>query len=131
MNVFLEELGFVFLIDLVLWGLILIIPPIVIRVNRIKYFSVSPWGMAFLNIIIVVRDRESEPLLRHEIRHVQQQQLYSPIGMALVILFHYTWLFLKHHSIRSVYLNSFLERQANEAMQKTSALPKILYVNRK
>ncbi len=129
MNFLVEELLIIMVLNLLLWGMILIVPPIVIRVKRIKYPKFTPWGLSVLNLIFVVREKESEPLIRHELAHVRQQQLFSPFGMAILMLVHYSWLFIRFRSSKLVYAHSVFERLANEAMSENGPLPNIFYIN--
>jgi hypothetical protein len=125
------ELELVLFINLLLWAFILMVPPIVIRVNRIWYFKVRPSGMAFLNIILIKKDHFSEPILRHELEHVRQQRLFSPLGMSLLMLAHYGWLLIRYRSLGEVYKRSWLEKRANTAMAGVGKLPCILFIGRK
>lgn len=126
-----EDLETILFIDLVLWAFVLLVPPIVIRTKRLWYFRARPSGMAFMNIILIKRDAYSERILRHELEHVKQQRMFSPFGMALFIILHYGWLLLRYRSFRETYKRSWLERKANEAMDKTGDMPFVLSFGKK
>ncbi|NUN09978.1 MAG: hypothetical protein HUU54_12475 [Ignavibacteriaceae bacterium] len=126
------EIQVVLFLNLLMWGYVLIFPPVIVFVDEIRLLKLRPWGMALLNIIVIRRDRYSEPLLRHELEHVRQYRLFSPVGLALFILVHYTYLFIKYRSFALVYKYSLLEVWATNKMYDTSSpLPYIKQYNKR
>ncbi len=125
------EVCVVFMINLFMWGVILILPPIVIIRDEIKLFKLHPLGMTFLNIILITGKYNTKAVLKHELEHVRQHRIFSPVGLAIFILFHYSYLYYKHRSFSLVYKNSILEKWANEKMYSPGELPRyILYIDR-
>lgn len=132
MEWFLLELQTVLVINLLLWGCLFIFPPVVIFVDELKVLKLRPWGLALLNFIFIRRDRYSESILRHELEHLRQFRLFSPVGLSIFILFHYGHQFAKYRSFVLVYRNSILEKWANDKMNDFSTpLPKIIFLNKR
>lgn len=119
-----SELSIVLILNLLLWGFILAVPPLVFVMEKLWYFGARPAGLAFLNIIFIKRSHYSEAVLRHELAHVRQQRMLSPVGMALVMIVHYVCLLCKYKSIAGVYRNSWFEKQANAAMYQNAKIPR-------
>jgi hypothetical protein len=111
-----------------LWIVQWVIPPIVIKVDKILFIDQAQ-GLTFLIFIFVKRVTYSEPVLRHELEHFRQLKLYSPFGMALMLAVYYLLLLLKHRAFSVVYRESIFEKSANRAMRSTDPLPRMIYFN--
>lgn len=118
------EILYLLIPNLVLWLYVWIVPPIVIRVEKLRYFGVDAFGMNILNFIILTEKGDTESVFRHEYEHLRQQQIFSPMGLALVILFHYGYLYIRYRSFAEVYRRSFIEKWANDKMYDSGPLPK-------
>lgn len=114
------ELKAVLLVNLLAWSVLLILPPVVILVEEIKLLHLRPQGMAVFFCIIIKRSSYSDAVVRHELEHLRQMRLFSPIGLAVFILFHYGYLYLRYRSFAMVYSQSLLEKWANDKMYNTA-----------
>lgn len=131
-NPLLFECAFVAILNFILWLYIAVCPVIVIRVEMIRLFRLHPLGLTFLNIVFIAETWNEDFVLRHELAHVRQQRLYSPLGMALLIFFHYLYLLLKHRETRAVYRHSLFEKEANRrAADRSLPLPRMIVVNKR
>ncbi len=127
-----NELFWLLIPNVILWLYVWIVPPVVIRVNRIKYFGVHPLGLNILNFIVITERGDSPYVIRHEYEHIRQQRWFSPLGLAVIIFFHYGYLYVRYRSFSEVYRRSFIERQANKMMYETDSLPRrIIQLGRK
>lgn len=119
-----NELFWVLIPNLILWLYLWIVPPVVIRVNRIRYFGLKVSGLNILNFIVITEPGDNPYVIRHEYEHLLQQRRFSPLGLAIIILFHYGYLYLRYRSFGEVYRRSWIEQQANRMMYNTESLPK-------
>jgi hypothetical protein len=127
------ELGAAVAICLILWALVFIAPPVVIKVDRL-YAGAT--GLALPVFIFVVGDSNDE-VLRHELAHHRQMRRYSPLGVALFLG---AWYGLglarrrRHHSSLQDAFNELwdrnpLEKQANKAMKEDTPLPRRITID--
>lgn len=122
------ELLLVIIPNFILWGLLLIFPPVAIIVRAIPGLK-NARGLSFLNFIIITEDCISRGegyvnmVLKHEYTHFTQQRIFSPMGLSLILLIHYLWLFIRYRSILAVYQHSFIERWANRKMYDREPVP--------
>lgn len=107
---------------IITWLLQWIIPPIVIKVNSI-FNSNKFSGLCFLFFVFIRRDKYSDSILRHEFAHYRQQRYFSPMGLALFLFIHYTYLIIKHRSLSAAYQKSIIEKHANDEMKLNKPLP--------
>lgn len=126
------ELLFVIIPNFILWGLLLIMPPVAIRVKSIFGLQ-NARGLSFLNLIFITDDcmKRGEGyvnmVLKHEHTHFMQQRIFSPLGLSLILLVHYLWLFVRYRSVMAVYQHSFIERWANRKMYDPEPVPRELF----
>jgi hypothetical protein len=84
-------------------------------------------------LILIRPEGFTESVLRHELEHQKQMKLYSPVGVAMFLLWYYFSGALRGR-LRSGRWPDFwelwsmnpLEIEANKAMLKTDPLPKLL-----
>lgn len=117
------ELEFIFFLNLLLWAFVLLVPPVVVFSEYILTPKLNASGVSIFSFVVIKQGHFSEEILRHELRHHRQQQLFSPFGLAIVLLFHYGYLYFKHRNVLAVYRHSLIEKQANEAMKEEYPLP--------
>lgn len=121
---FVLKISFIF--NLFLWGLLLIFPPIIVPVKSIFHTGLRALGMSVLNFIFLKHGYIREPILRHELAHFRQLQLFSPFGITLIAFFHFLFLFIRYRSSLLVYQHSAFEKHANSKMYDSTELPGVL-----
>lgn len=129
MNIFSSELMLIIIPNFILWGMLLILPPVAVKVKTILGMR-NARGLSFLNLIFITEDSIGRGegyvnmVLKHEYTHLTQQRIFSPLGLAVILLFHYLWLFIRHRNIQAVYEHSCIERWANRKMYDPAPAPK-------
>ena len=115
-------------IVLLLWLWILVFPPILIKVKRLHF---GAKGLSLPGFIFLHTDYFHESVLRHELAHQAQMRRYSPIGVALILGYYYLPVLLRsglrpNAAFWAAWSKNPLEVEANEAMQSTEALPRVI-----
>ncbi|MCC6548906.1 MAG: hypothetical protein IT279_02435 [Ignavibacteriaceae bacterium] len=135
MNIFRYELLLILVPNGILWGMLLILPPVAVKVKTILGMR-NARGLSFLNLIFITEDSIGRGegyvnmVLKHEFTHLTQQRIFSPLGLAVILLIHYLWLFIRHRSVMAVYEHSFIECWANRKMYDQTPVPKeIIRIN--
>jgi len=83
-------------------------------------------GQCLLGVILIRHDCwDDETVLRHELQHLEQMKNYSPIGLCLILGWHYMVGLVKREPFMEIYHNHPIEIDARKAMFKTDPLPKI------
>ncbi|MEO1855794.1 MAG: hypothetical protein ABGY95_00310 [Rubritalea sp.] len=124
------DLAIVALINLVLWLYILLKP---VTVRYVESLHLGGLALALPGVIFMTpRVAGNEQVLRHELAHIQQLKRYTPIGVALMLGWHYgsgyISHFLKHRSLpafASLWETNPLEIEANAKMGLDTPLPNI------
>lgn len=135
MNIFASEMLLIIIPNFILWGMLLILPPVAVKVKTIFGLR-NARGLSFLNLIFITENSIGRGegyinlVLKHEYTHLTQQRIFSPLGLSIVLLFHYLWLLIKYRSVMAVYEHSFIERWANRKMYDQEPVPgEIIRVN--
>ncbi|GMU85138.1 MAG: hypothetical protein AMXMBFR48_03800 [Ignavibacteriales bacterium] len=135
MNIFASEMLLIIIPNFILWGMLLILPPVAVKVKTIFGLR-NARGLSFLNLIFITENSIGRGegyinlVLKHEYTHLTQQRIFSPLGLSIVLLFHYLWLLIKYRSVMAVYEHSFIERWANRKMYDQTPVPKeIIRIN--
>jgi hypothetical protein len=108
---------------------LIVCPPVVIVVRQVTWFGLRPRAAVLFNLVFVAEASMQESVLRHEFAHIRQMRLLTPLGCAVFMFFHYGWLLCRHRSFLAVYIHSWLERQAFNAMNERGKLPRHLIVH--
>jgi hypothetical protein len=111
-----------------LWMLLL--PPVVIQIQRFPLLRRQPHGMAFLNLVVIRSGMSNEWLgqvLRHELEHIEQQKRFTPLGCAIIMIMNMGWLLIRYRSLKTAYWDAFLEKQARSAMDCQAPLPHLWF----
>jgi hypothetical protein len=74
------------------WVWVLVMPPYVKRVRTLHIHGAV--GLALPGIIFLTDNGFSLPVLRHEYEHISQMRRYSPLGVAVILGWHYAVGFL-------------------------------------
>jgi hypothetical protein len=116
-----------------LWLWVLLAPIRVKKVQRISYFN-GARGLTLPGFIILVEDTPGrmDEALRHELAHFSQLRKYSPLGVAMVLGWHYGFGYVKG-LIRNGHWPKFkelwdanpLEIEANKAKDSSAPLPSL------
>lgn len=117
------------IVMLATWAPVVLCPPIVILVDRIRLLPARVVGYCFMMMIQIRRDSYHALVLRHELEHLRQIRLFSPLGMGLFLLIHYGWLFLRHRRFGAVYEKSWIEKKARQAMMRATPLPRYILID--
>ncbi len=114
-------------INLLLWLWCCFRPPHVIKLSRFPIQSVN--GLALPGLIFLSENAFNEDVLRHEFIHIQQMRRYSPLGVAIILLVGYLYLFFKylktHHRVPrffDIYVEHPIEREAFAGMKNQNAI---------
>jgi len=101
-----------------------------VRVKEHNHLPMGGYGLALPGFIFLNSSHWNESVLRHELEHQRQMRKYSPLGVALLIGWHYgkgfLWGRIKNGSwptFTSLWATNPLEIQANAAMNNSTPLP--------
>ncbi len=124
------DLAIISIINLALWLHLLLRPPTVLYIKRLH---LGGKGLALPNLILLTHDvADDSAVLRHEYTHIQQMKRYTPIGVALMLGWHYGRGYLIHilkyrslPSFISLWRTNPLEIEANQKMHLDTPLPPV------
>jgi hypothetical protein len=111
-----------------LWVWVLSVPPCVKRVRSLRCTKAT--GLALPRLILLTDRGFTRWALRHEYEHIRQMRRYSPLGMLVLLGWHYSWGYLfsvaRHRrwpDFWQLWWENPLERQANAAANQSKPLP--------
>ena len=106
---------------IVLWG-ICFLPPKIKYVDRLH---MGARGLALPGLVLL-RYGETKMSLKHELTHIQQYRRYSPLGVALILGWHYGYGFYRQwragrsFNFWTLWAKNPLEIEANKIMYSTA-----------
>jgi hypothetical protein len=113
---------------LFLWVWVLSVPPYVKRVRSLRYTKAS--GLALPGLILLTDRGFTKWALRHEYEHIRQMRRYSPLGVLLLLGWHYGLGYLlsiarhgRWPDFWQLWSENPLEKQANAAAWNNGPLP--------
>jgi hypothetical protein len=123
-----SDLGFLLVLDLVLWAWVWAVPTVVLR---FRHLPEGILGLALPGLVLVRPETYTWGILRHELTHVRQMRRWSPLGTWLAQVFNYgvrpCWILLGQRRVpglRELYRTNPLEREAFAAMDGEGPLPR-------
>lgn len=129
---FLTELIVLAVVTFILWAWVWIVPVRVIKVKRLYVEEAK--GLALPGFIFLTEDAwDDERVLRHELVHQQQMKKHTPLGVALMLGWHYGVGFVigliksgRRPKFEDLYYTNPLEIEARAAMNSTEPLPRVI-----
>ncbi len=116
---------------LLLWVWVLSVPPYVKRIRSLHYTKAT--GLALPGLILLTDKGFTMWVLRHEYEHIRQMRRYSPLGVLLLLGWHYGIGYLSSIARHTrwpdfwqLWSENPLEKQANAAAHAGGPLPFML-----